>query len=281
MPATITETMRAVRIHAFGGPEMLQYEDARTPEPAADDMLIRVRAAGVNPVDWKIREGYFGKSPLPAILGRDFSGTVEALGQNVRGFRVGDEVFGEAASGSGTYAEFTLAKPSQSARKPRSLDHVQAAALPVASLTAWQALFDTAGLRASQRVLIHAAAGGVGGFAVQFAKLEGAYVIGTASAQNAAYARELGADEVIDYRATRFEDVVRDVDVVFDAIGGDTQEAAVAGAQARRHPRFHRSAGGRREVCGAWRARGILPAESQERDNWPRSLILSSMAASR
>jgi NADPH:quinone reductase-like Zn-dependent oxidoreductase len=224
MPATITETMKAVCIHAIGGPEVLQYEDVRTPEPGADDMLIRVHAAGVNPVDWKIREGYLGKFPLPAILGRDFSGTVEALGQNVHDLHVGDEVFGEAASGSGTYAEFTLAKPSQSARKPRGLDHVQAAALPVAALTAWQALFDIADLRGSQKVLVHAAAGGVGSFAVQFAKLRGAYVIGTASAQNAAYVRELGADEVIDYHATQFENEVRDIDVVFDAIGDDTQE---------------------------------------------------------
>ena len=218
---TITETMKAVRIHAFGGPEELRYEDARTPEPAADEMLVRVHAVGVNPVDWKIREGHLGKFPLPVIMGRDFSGTVEALGENVRDFHVSDEVFGETAFG--TYSEYTLAKPSQSAHKPPALDHVHAAALPVAALTAWQALFDVAGLRANQKALIHAASGGVGGFAVQFAKMKGAYVIGTTSAENADYVRELGADEVIDYQTARFEDAVREADFVFDTIGGETQ----------------------------------------------------------
>ena len=219
---TITETMKGVRIHSFGGPEVLRYEDVPTPEPGPDEMLIRIHNAGVNPVDWKIREGYMGKIPLPAVLGIDFSGTVEALGENVGDFRVGDEVFGEAG-GRGTYAEYTLAKPPQSAHKPPALGHIEAAALPVASLTAWQALFDKGGLRANQKVLIHAASGGVGGFAVQFAKMKGAYVIGTTSAENADYVRKLGADEVIDYQAARFEESVHDVDVVFDTIGGDTQ----------------------------------------------------------
>lgn len=225
MPTTtLTETMMAAQIHSFGGPEKLQYEKVQTPEPKADEMLVRVHAAGVNPVDWKIREGRMGNLPLPAILGRDFSGTIESVGPNVLDFHVGEDVFGEAAPGSGTYAEFTLAKPSQAARKPQELDHVHAAALPVAALTAWQALFDVAGLHAGQKALIHAASGGVGGFAVQFAKLKDVYVIGTTSAQNADYVRELGADEVIDYRASRFEDVVNDIDVVFDTVGGDTQD---------------------------------------------------------
>ncbi len=155
---TITETMKAVRIHTFGGPEALRYEDVPTPEPGQDEMLIHIHNAGVNPVDWKIREGHMGKIPLPAVLGIDFSGTVEALGENVADFQVGDEVFGEAG-GRGTYSEYTLAKPSQSAHKPPGLDPVQAAALPVASVTAWQALFDKAGLARKQRVLIHAAFG--------------------------------------------------------------------------------------------------------------------------
>ena len=206
---TITETMKAVRIHSFGGPEALRYEDVPTPEPGPDEMLIRIHNAGVNPVDWKIREGFMGKIPLPAVLGIDFSGTVEALGDYVGDFRVGDEVFGEAG-GRGTYSEYTLAKPSQCVHKPPALDHVQAAALPVASVTAWQALFDKAGLIAKQRVLIHAASGGVGGFAVQFAKMKGAYVIGTTSAQNTDYVRKLGADEVIDYHAARFGDSAGD-----------------------------------------------------------------------
>jgi NADPH:quinone reductase-like Zn-dependent oxidoreductase len=221
---TMTATIKAVCIHSFGGPDVLHLEEVASPEPKANEMLVRVHAAGVNPVDWKIREGYLGKLPLPAILGRDFSGVVEAVGPGVKEFHIGDAVLGEAAPGSGSYAEYTLAQPSQSARKPDALDHVKAAALPVASLTAWQALFDTADLRGGQKVLIHAAAGGVGSFAVQFAKLKGAYVIGTASSQNVDFVRQLGADEVIDYRATRFEDVVGDVDVVFDTIGGDTQD---------------------------------------------------------
>ena len=221
---TLTETMMAARIHSFGGPAELNYEETPTPEPGADEMLVRVHAAGVNPVDWKIREGRLGNIPFPAILGIDFSGTVEVLGSNVHDFHVAEEVFGEASPGSGTYAQFTLAKPSRSARKPSALDHVQAAALPVASVTAWQGLFDVAKLQARQKVLIHAASGGVGGFAVQFAKLKDAHVIGTASAQNVDYVRQLGADEVIDYRAARFEDAVRDVDVVFDTVGGETQD---------------------------------------------------------
>jgi NADPH:quinone reductase-like Zn-dependent oxidoreductase len=221
---TITETMKAVCIHSFGGPEVLRLEEVRTPEPGADEMLVRVYAAGVNPADWKIREGYLGSFPLPAILGRDFSGVIEMTGSEVRGFHAGDAVFGEAAPGSGSYAEYVLVKQSHAAHKPAALDHVQAASLPVASITAWQALFDAADLRAGQKALIHAAAGGVGGFAVQFAKWKGAQVIGTASAESADYVRQLGADEVIDYRIARFEDIVHDVDMVLDTIGGDTQD---------------------------------------------------------
>ena len=204
--ATIT-SMKGVCIHTFGGPDVLEFEEMARPEPAADEMLIRIHYAGVNPVDWKIREGYLGKFPLPAIMGKDFSGTVEALGSDVTDFHIGDDVFGEAAPGSGTYAEYTIAKSSQVARRPPALDHIRAAALPVAALTAWQALFDTAGLQAGQKVLIHAAAGGVGSLAVQFAKRKGARAIGTASAQHVDFVRELGADEIIDYRATRFDDV--------------------------------------------------------------------------
>ncbi len=222
--STIQQTMMAARIHSFGGPEVLQNEDTPMPEPKADEMLVRVHFAGVNPVDWKIREGLMGKFPLPAVLGRDFSGAVEATGHDVHDFRTGDEVFGQADYGIGTYAQYTIAKPSQSAHTPAGLEHAEAAALPVASLTAWQALFDTADLHARQKVLIHAASGGVGGFAVQLAKWKGAYVIATTSAQNADYVRELGADEVIDYHATHFDEVVSHVDVVFDTVGGETQD---------------------------------------------------------
>ena len=221
---TTTETMKAVLIHAFGGPEVLRMEDIARPEPAAHEVLIRVHAAGVNPVDWKIREGAFGKIPLPCIMGSDFSGEIEALGPDVTEFRVGEPVFGSVSDGSGSYAEFALAPVSQIVEKPPGLDHVQAAGIPVPALTAWQALFDEAKLRRGQKILIHAAAGGVGSFAVQFAKWKGAYVIGTASGANAELVQSLGAHEFIDYTTTRFEDVVEDADVVLDTIGGDTQE---------------------------------------------------------
>jgi NADPH:quinone reductase-like Zn-dependent oxidoreductase len=219
----MSATMKAVRIHSFGGPEVLQFEELDKPEPSADEMLIRVHAAGVNPVDWKIREGLL-KVRLPYIMGRDFSGVVEALGPDVRDFRTGDSVFGQVARGSGSYAEYAIAPVSQVASKPAALDHIHAAALPIASLTAWQALYDTADLKAGQKVLIHAAAGGVGSFAVQFAKWKGAYAVGTASAHNVDFVRHLGADEVIDYRAAKVEEIVCDADVVLDTIGGDTQD---------------------------------------------------------
>jgi len=216
--------MKAVVIHAQGGPDVLQYEDMPIPEPASDELLIRVHAAGVNPVDWKIREGHLGRIPLPSIMGSDFSGVVEALGSAVEGFRQGEPVFGIVGEESGSYAQYAVTPASRVAKKPAALDPIKAAALPIASLTAWQALFDTAALKPGQRVLIHAAAGGVGGFAVQFAKWKGAYVIGTASAQNLEFVRGLGAHEVIDYHSQRIEETVRDVDVVFDTVGGETQE---------------------------------------------------------
>jgi NADPH:quinone reductase-like Zn-dependent oxidoreductase len=226
MPATMTKAakMKAVLIHSTGGPDVLKLEDVPRPEPGAQELLVRVHAAGVNPVDWKIREGNLGKIPLPYPMGIDFSGVVEALGREVNQFQVGEAVFGSVADASGSYAEYVLAPVSEVVEKPASLDHVRAAAIPTASLTAWQALFDSAGLRAGQTVLIHGAAGGVGNAAVQFAKWKGARVIGTASAANANFVRGLGADQVIDYRATKFEDVARDVDVVLDTIGGETQE---------------------------------------------------------
>jgi NADPH:quinone reductase-like Zn-dependent oxidoreductase len=221
---TTTETMKAVRIHKFGGPDVLQFDEVPRPEPGARQVLVRIHAAGVNPVDWKIREGKLGKIPLPSIMGSDFSGEIEALGPDVEDFRVGEMVFGSVADESGSYAQYALAPVSHIVEKPKSIDHVQAAAMPVPAMTAWQALFDTANLTAGQKVLIHAAAGGVGSFAVQLAKWKGAYVIGTASGQNAALVRSFGADEFIDYRATRFEEVVSEADVVFDTVGGDTQE---------------------------------------------------------
>lgn len=220
-------TMKAVRIHTHGGPETLVYEDAPRPTPLTNEVLIRVRAASVNPVDWKIRDGY-GKQmfnhQMPLILGWDVAGTIEAIGPEVDKFKLGDSVYGYTnLLRDGAYAEFAIAKPEEIAMKPASLDFIQAAAVPVGALTPWQALFDTAKLKENQRVLIHAASGGVGSIAVQLAKAKGAYVIGTASARNADFVRELGVDEFIDYQSTPFETVVHDVDIVFDTIGGNTQ----------------------------------------------------------
>ena len=223
MPATMTETMKAVQIHAYGGPEVLKYEDVPRPEPKENEIVVRVHAAGVNPIDWKIREGYLSAA-LPTIMGVDFSGVVESTGSGITKYRTGDSVFGQVTDQSGSYAEYALTLEAYIARKPEGLDHIRAAALPVAGLVAWQALFDTAKLSAGQTVLIHGAAGGVGSFAVQFAKSKGARVLGTASGDHATQLRQLGADEVIDYRKTKFEDVARDVDVVLDTIGGETQE---------------------------------------------------------
>ncbi len=217
--------MKAVRIHQYGGPEVLAHVEMKRPTPGPNEVLISVKAASVNPVDWKLRAGYMKEVfPLtfPATLGWDVSGTVEEAGADVTQFKRGDEVY--ALLEGGAYAEYATAREGVVSRKPRTVDHVQAATVPVAGLTAWQALFEVAQLRAGQKVLIHAAAGGVGNFAVQFAKAKGAYVIGTASGKNHAFLRELGVDEAVDYQTTRFEDVVRDVDVVLDTIGGDTQE---------------------------------------------------------
>ncbi|WP_329378987.1 NADP-dependent oxidoreductase [Streptomyces sp. NBC_01351] len=216
--------MRAVVVNQWGGPEVLSETEIERPEPGLNEILVRVHAAGVNPVDWKTRATggliTWGETP---IVGWDVSGTVEAVGPGVTLYAPGDEVYGMPLfpRQAGGYAEYVVGPARHFARKPASLDHVGAAALPLAALTAWQALVDTAGVSAGQRVLVHAAAGGVGHLAVQIAKARGAYVIGTASAGKHELLRELGADEVIDYRTTDFEDVVTDVDVVIDALGGD------------------------------------------------------------
>jgi len=223
MTTTGKQTMKAIQIHAYGGPEVLQYEDVPQPKPKANQILVRVHAAGVNPIDWKLREGFLS-APLPMIMGIDFSAVIESVGSGVTKYRPGDAVFGQVADESGGYAEYAVALESAVARKPEELDHIRAAALPAAGLVSWQALFDTANLTAGQTVLIHGAAGGVGGFAVQFAKWKGARVIGTASGDHVEQVRQLGADRVIDYRKTKFEEIARDVDVVLDTIGGETQE---------------------------------------------------------
>jgi NADPH:quinone reductase-like Zn-dependent oxidoreductase len=220
--------MKAVRMHGYGGPEILKYEDAPRPEAGEGEVLVKVHAAGVNPVDWKIRAGlarHFMEFPLPMILGWDFSGAIEQLGPGVSGWKPGDEVYARPdLRRNGAYAEYIAVRASEIQHKPKGLDHVHSAAIPLAALTAWQAIFDAGELREGQKILIHAAAGGVGTFAVQLAKWKGAYVIGTASARNHRLLRDLGADELIDYNTTRFEDAVKGVDVVLDSIAGETRE---------------------------------------------------------
>ena len=221
-------TMKSVRMHEYGGPEVLKYEDAPRPEPAGGEVLVRVHAAAINPVDWKVRAGYlkgFLDYTLPLIPGWDLSGVVDAIGAGVTDWKKGDAVYARPdLSRNGAYAEYIAVKASELGHKPKSLDHVHASAIPLAALTAWQALFDAAGLQAGQKVLVHAAAGGVGTFAVQLAKWKGAHVIGTASEKNHAFLKELGADETIDYNKAKFEEVVRGVDVVLDSMAGETRD---------------------------------------------------------
>jgi len=219
--------MKAVTLHSYGEPEVLVLEEMPRPQIGTGEVLIRVHAAGVNPLDWKVRAGHvtWMKHRLPLIPGWDVSGVVEAVAPDVTDFKIGDAVYGMLHfARNGAYAEYVVARPQNLAFKPNAIDHIQAGAVPLAALTAWQSLFEVAGLESGQTVLIHAAAGGVGHFAVQFAKWKGAKVIGTASASNESFLRELGVDEVIDYTTTRFEDLVHDVDVVLDTISGDTQE---------------------------------------------------------
>jgi NADPH:quinone reductase-like Zn-dependent oxidoreductase len=216
-------TMRAISQDVLGGPEVLKEVEVERPAPRPNEVLVRVRAAGVNPTDWKHRAtgGFLGEPPF--VLGWDVSGVVEAVGIGVAAFAPGDEVFGMLPYpfGHGSHAEYVIAPVRALARKPAGVDHVQAGALPLVSLTAWQALTEHADVRPGQRVLIHAAAGGVGHVAVQIAKERGAYVIGTASAGKHEFLREIGVDEAVDYRETDFTEAVKDVDVVLDTIGGD------------------------------------------------------------
>ncbi|MFJ8082929.1 NADP-dependent oxidoreductase [Streptomyces sp. NPDC096205] len=222
--------MRAVVVEQWGGPENLIEREVERPEPGLNEVLVRVHAAGVNPVDWKTRaSGALIEWGAVPVVGWDVSGTVEAVGPGVGVFRPGDEVFGMPLfpRQAGGYAEYVVAPARHLAPKPAGLTHVEAAALPLAALTAWQALVDAADLRPGERVLIHAAAGGVGHLAVQIAKARGAHVIGTASAGKHDLVRQLGADEVIDYRSVRFEDVLTDIDVVLDGLGGETAERSL------------------------------------------------------
>jgi len=221
-------TMNAVRIHQYGGPEVLRYEGAPFPRAGTGEVLIKVHAAAVNPIDWKVRAGFAKdrlKYKMPFIPGWDLSGVVEAVGAGASRFRVGDEVYSRPdIARDGAYAQYIAVRETEVALKPTSVDHLHAAAVPLAALTAWQALSNAAKLSAGQSVLIHGAAGGVGSFAVQFAKRKGARVIGTASKKNHEFLRSLGADETVDYNTTKFEDVVHDVDAVLDTITGETAD---------------------------------------------------------
>ena len=219
--------MKAVRIHAYGGTDVLNYEDAPRPKVGPNEVLIRVLATTVNPFDCALRAGYlsgFFQYSFPLVMGTDAAGTIEEVGAGVTSFKRGDSVYARGGvSRDGTNAEYALVPASDVAMKPKSLDDAHAAALPHVTLTAWQALFALAGLTSGQTVLIHAAAGGVGHIAAQLAKWRGANVIGTAST-NIDFLRELPVDQAINYSTTPFETVASQVDVVLDTIGGPTQE---------------------------------------------------------
>jgi len=220
--------MKAVRIHRFGDPSVLEVDEIDRVRPSGDQLLIKVKAASVNPVDYKIRKGGNPMVPedkLPITLGRDVAGLVETA---AGGFVVGDEVYAHLDWADGGYAEYAVVAPVGVGRKPKSLDMIHAAAVPLAATTAWQGLFQHGDLKAGQKVLIHGGSGGVGGFAVQFAKAIGAYVYATASGEGIAATRDYGADEVIDYKSQRFEDVAKEIDLVFDLIGGETQDRSFA-----------------------------------------------------
>jgi len=213
---------RALRIHAYGGPDALTIESIAMPIAASGQVIVRVGAAGVNALDWKIRDGWLQNDfplPLPATLGVELAGEVIEVGQDVSGFAVGDRVMGPVG-GLGAYADFVAIASNSLVRIPASLTDERAAAIPVGALTAWQALFEAGVLKPGQTVLIHGAAGGVGSFAVQFARRARARVIATAQGINAGYLRGLGADEVIDYRTSSFWDRTKDVDLVLDLVGG-------------------------------------------------------------
>ncbi|VVB90500.1 Acryloyl-coenzyme A reductase [uncultured archaeon] len=223
--------MKAAQINKYGGSEVVEINNnAPKPNVSEGHLLVEVYAAGVNPVDWKIREGYMAKNvPLkfPSTLGGDFSGVVMEVGAGVSGFKKGDEVFGQAGTlrgGSGSFAEFASADVSVTVRKPKNISHVEAAALPLTGVSAWQALVDHIGLSRGKKILIHGGAGGIGTVAIQLARHLGAYVATTASARDLQYVRELGADEATDYKNQSFDDLVHNYDAVFDTAGGETYE---------------------------------------------------------
>ena len=215
--------MKAVRVARFGPPEIISIEEIPNPEPGDGEVVVQVKAAGVGPWDAWIRSGKSVlQQPLPSTLGSDLSGVIHSIGARVEGLQIGDEVFGVTNERfTGAHAEYAVAKTAMIAPKPKSLNHTHAASVPVVAVTAWQMVFELAQLAPGQSVLIHGGAGNVGAYAVQLAKRAGAMVIATASAQDLTYVRSVGADGVIDYRARRFEEQVKDIDAVLDTVGGE------------------------------------------------------------
>src|SRR4051812_22331687 len=216
--------MKAARVLRFGPPGVITVDDLRRPEAGAGQLLVRVRAAGVGNWDALIRDGRVQLEPLPIILGSELSGIVEAVGADVSGFKPGDEVYGATnPQFSGAYAEYSTPLARMIARKPKALTFIEAASVPIVAVTAWQMLFDHAGVTAGQTVLIHGAAGNVGAYAVRLARQAGLRVVATAGSADLDYVRSLGAETVVDYRRERFEESLTGVDVVLDTVGGETQ----------------------------------------------------------
>jgi NADPH:quinone reductase-like Zn-dependent oxidoreductase len=223
--------MKSIQIKRYGNSDVVEVNDtASVPTVSTGKVLVNVKASGVNPVDWKIREGYFQQmTPLqfPSTLGMDFSGIVKQIGEDdiSSDFKEGDEVYGQASvfsGGSGAFAELALANKDSVAHKPKTLNHVEAAALPLVGVSAWQALVEKIGLSKDQKILIHGGAGGIGSIAIQLAKHLGAYVATTVSKNDKEFVQRLGADQVVDYKTEDFEDILHDYDAVFDTVGGDT-----------------------------------------------------------
>lgn len=222
--------MKAVVINHYGSKEELHEILVEDPVPGPRQVIVKLSATSINPIDWKLREGYLKQLfdwPFPIILGWDAAGVIIEVGEQVTEWKKGDRVFARPATTRfGTYAEYAAVDADLLARIPENISFAEAASVPLAGLTAWQALFDHADLKPGEKVLVHAGAGGVGSLAVQFAKARGAYVIATAGAENSDFLKSLGVDEVIDYHTTHFEDVLSDIDVVFDTMGGEIQKAS-------------------------------------------------------
>lgn len=221
--------MKIAQINKYGGKEVLEI-NSKVSKPQAEEgkIVAEVHVAGINPIDWKIRQGYMAQmmpQQFPATMGGDFSGVVTEVGGGVSGLKVGDEVYGQAGillGGSGSFAEYTSASAQNVAKKPKNISHEEAASFPLAGVSATQALLENINLKKGQKILIHGGAGGIGSFAIQIAKYLGAYVYATASAKDVKYVKGLGADNVIDYKSQKFEDIAKDCDAVFDLIGGET-----------------------------------------------------------